>query len=536
MTSIENSEFTQTITLAALDNTVMRVVASSQSLYEELYNFLSFEVEGAKYNPRVRNKVWDGTIHLMDRSGKTWVGLKEQIERFAKELGGVQVVVHPFKDFNPWQTTEPNVAKMKRIVDEFKRITGWEPRIYQVKSWYRAIKNRRYTLVSPTGSGKSLIIYFILKYLCCDPSSKQTGIVIVPTTSLVLQMKADLIKYGYPEDQIQILKQGESKELFPTTSVLISTWQSLILQPKVFLNKFEVCICDEVHKAKSKSLIKIVSNMLNASVRVGMTGSLDDITANRMTIEGLFGPIVQYVTIEQLMAQGVLADLKVHTMVLQYPEKEKTAFRETQMDLNRLQKLSGVKKIKPVLYNNEIEYLIMHANRRAYIRELIGSMRGNTLVLFDRVSMDGVKLYKTMKQEYPDRQIYIVHGGIKAEEREEIRNTVINSNNALIIASTSTFSTGIDIPNLNNAISIAPTKSVIRVLQSIGRTLRVCKGKTSADWYDIVDDLSTGPFVNFALKHAMERKRIYDREHFVCETTMINVSTMKELPKLGELG
>lgn len=519
----------QGITLKPLDNTWMKILTSNPSIYDELYTFLSFKSESARFDPRVKNGSWDGNIHLLDRKSQTYIGLRSRIEEFAKDHHA-SIVIDRNRgggQFDPWKETPVDTGEMSDILAQVKAKTGWDAHLYQVKAWHYALAHSRAVIVSPTGSGKSLIIYLILKSLCCRPSKSEVGLVIVPTTSLVLQMRDDFISYGYPADQIQILKGGESKILAPETSVLVSTWQSLILQPAEFLEKFGVCICDEVHRAKAKSITKIMTT-LKAKVRIGTTGSLDDIKGNQMTIEGLFGPTVQYVTIEGLMGKGVLAKLSVHKHVLHYTKSEKTEFWNHQRTLIKAARNTENTGIKTAPYRHEMEWLIRHESRRKYIRKLIGSLTGNTLVLFDRVALDGVKLFDEMKRDHPNREVYLVHGKIDAADREVIRKAVIASTDAIVLASVQTFSTGINIPNLNNAVSIASTKSVVRILQSIGRTLRVTKDKTEADWYDIVDDLSSGIYINSALRQANSRAAIYAREKFNIDSININLCDMTE--------
>ena len=87
-----------------------------------------------------------------------------------------------------------------------------------------------------------------------------------------------------------------------------------------------------------------------------------------------------------------------------------------------------------------------------------------------------------------DRKVFFVHGGVNADERELVREITEKENNAIIVASYGTFSTGINIKNLHNVIFGSPSKSRIRNLQSIGRVLRKSAQKNKANLYDISDD------------------------------------------------
>ena len=123
-------------------------------------------------------------------------------------------------------------------------------------------------------------------------------------------------------------------------------------------------------------------------------------------------------------------------------------------------------------------------------------------------------LFNLIQQELHDRKVFFVYGGVDANEREKIREITEKQKNAVIVASYGTFSTGINIRNLHNIIFSSPSKSKIRVLQSIGRGLRLGDNKTQCKLYDIADDLTYKNKQNFTLRHFMERINIYNEEEF----------------------
>ena len=112
------------------------------------------------------------------------------------------------------------------------------------------------------------------------------------------------------------------------------------------------------------------------------------------------------------------------------------------------------------------------------------------------------------------RKVFFVHGGTETSDREEIRRIMEIENDAIVVASYGTFSTGINIRNLHNIIFASPSKSRVRNLQSIGRGLRKSEGKEIATLYDIADDLRVKQHMNFTLKHFVERVKIYTEEKF----------------------
>jgi superfamily II DNA or RNA helicase len=158
--------------------------------------------------------------------------------------------------------------------------------------------------------------------------------------------------------------------------------------------------------------------------------------------------------------------------------------------------------------------LVKNPQRNAFIKNLALSLKGNSLILFQLVEKHGKELMRLIDAEKKDRKVFFVHGGTDVETREQIRHITEKENDAIIIASYGTFSTGINIKNLHNAIFASPSKSRIRNLQSLGRVLRKGDNKDSATLYDIADDFRIGKHTNFTLKHFVERAKIYEEEKF----------------------
>ena len=155
------------------------------------------------------------------------------------------------------------------------------------------------------------------------------------------------------------------------------------------------------------------------------------------------------------------------------------------------------------------------------IKNLVKDIEGNTLVLFNYIEKHGEPLHELINNSIdPERKIFFVHGGTDVEDREEVRQITETENNAVIIASYGTFSTGINIKRLHNIIFASPSKSRIRNLQSIGRVLRKGEGKDMATLYDIADDIGGQ---NYTLKHLNERVNIYNDENFKYEVIRVNL-------------
>ena len=181
--------------------------------------------------------------------------------------------------------------------------------------------------------------------------------------------------------------------------------------------------------------------------------------------------------------------------------------------------------IEKKLSEDEMDYLCEHEQRNKFIRNLACDLKGNTLVLFNYVEKHGLPLYE-MINNYTDRPVHLVYGGIDVDDREEIRRLVENEtpeNNGIIVASYGTFSTGINIRNLHNIIFASPSKSRIRNLQSIGRVLRKGANKVKAILYDIADDCTHNSRRNYTLNHFIERIKIYNEENFNYEIISIQL-------------
>ena len=288
---------------------------------------------------------------------------------------------------------------------------------------------------------------------------------------------------------------------YDKSDVVISTWQSVYDMEPEFFDNFDVVIGDEAHLFKAKSLTTIMTNMRNTKYRFGMTGTLDGATVHELVLEGLFGPIERIARTEDLIEAKHLSELDIKILVLKHPPGK-----------------------KPETYQEEIDYLVSNESRNRFIRNLALSLKGNTLVLYAYVEKHGMVLDKMMREKDPNRPIHFVSGGTHADDREDVRTYAETGDDNIIVASYGTFSTGINIRNLHNIIFASPSKSKIRVLQSIGRGLRKAERKTTCKLFDIADDMSTkNGNRNFTLNHLAERVKIYNEENFPYDVHVIKL-------------
>ena len=453
----------------------------------ELSEYFTFYVPGYKFMPAFRNKIWDGKIRLFNTQNHTIdYGLMPYIEKFCHEreyLIEYDASVDLADEFSENEADE-FIAKLK---------LPHEVRDYQKKAFIYAIRNRRGLLVSPTASGKSLIIYLITRYL------KGKTLIIVPTISLVSQMFKDFKDYGLDsETYMHKITAGADKD--SNKPIIVSTWQSIYKMPKEWFAQFDLVIGDEAHLFKSKSLIEIMTKLHHAKYRFGFTGTLDGTQTHKWVLEGLFGPSYKVTRTDELMQQGHLSQLDIQCLVLKHPPQ------------------------KFETYEDEIQYLISHEQRNKFITNLTLDLKGNSLLLFSRVEAHGAVLFNQINtNKRGDRKVFFIHGGVDTEERELVREITERENSAIIVASYGTFSTGINIRNLHNVIFASPSKSRIRNLQSIGRVLRKGKNKTKAVLYDISDDCTCNSRKNYTLNHLIERIKIYNEENFNYEIITIQL-------------
>jgi len=478
-------------------NEVYLQIESDPHVYYELSDQFTFEIPGAKFMPQYRNRYWDGKIRLFNvKNGEIYVGLLDKIQKFCED----HEYTYEFLDNKffgtPFEFNE-NIS-YEGVKDYMTSISKYVPRDYQVEGVYDALRHNRKLLISPTASGKSLMIYSIVRYYV---ERNQNTLIVVPTTSLVEQMYKDFADYGWNVGSF-CHKIYAGKERETDSQVIITTWQSIYKLPRKYFERFSVVIGDEAHQFKSKSLISIMTKLHKAKYRFGFTGTLDGTQTHKWVLEGLFGPSYKIIGTKDLMTKGHVAKLDINILLLKHPPQKFETFED------------------------EIQFIITNEKRNKFIRNLALDLKGNTLILFSRVEGHGKVLFDLINNNVLEqRQTFFVHGGVDAENREKVREITEKENSAIIVASYGTFSTGVNIRNLHNVIFASPSKSRIRNLQSIGRVLRKGNNKTKATLYDIADDATYKSRRNYTLNHLIERIKIYNYEKFNYE--IINISLKK---------
>ena len=460
-------------------------VEAEPSIIMELADAFKWKAPNYKFHPKYRARVWDGNISLVNRvTGVIYAGLSKRIKKFC-DARDYTISFDPkftYEDIKP-ETLAEFIATLG-IPEHF------DTRDYQFDSILKCIQSGRRTLLSPTSSGKSFMIYVITQWY-----DNLKSLIIVPTTGLVTQMENDFREYGF-RGTISTSIGGLDKSYDIDADVVITTWQSLDngknKMPKAWYNQFGVVFGDEAHGCKAASLKAILENLENCRYRFGTTGTLDGDPLNEATIEGLFGPQYKSITTAELIEQGYATPLRIECIILKYPEQV-------------------CKDQKGKTYPEEIDFLVHKDSRNKFIRNLVKTLDGNKLVFF-RLRDHG-EILKDLLEPVSDNLFYI-DGGVDAGDREDIRKIMENEDNATLLASMGTTSTGVSIKKLHHMVAASPSKSKIKVLQSIGRMLRQHKQKEEAVLYDIADDLTYKGKPNYTLQHFKERVKIYSAEGF----------------------
>lgn len=478
------------LVIEKINETYITVKVDDRGIEQELSSYFTFKVPNYQFMPRYKLGIWDGTISLYNKSNKTiYYGLLPQVLKFAKDRNYEILLKSEFND-QEYSLHEAQLFFDKINIKKFERYD------HQLIPYVKSVRKGRSLILSPTGSGKSFIIWMLTKYY-----NKRT-LIIVPTLALIHQMAGDFVDYGCDPEDIHKIYSGQEK--YTDHQIIIGTWQSVAKLPQKWLDAFDIVIGDEVHLFAAKTLSGIMEKLNKCQYRFGLTGSLDKSETNKLVLVGLFGQVIKETTTKELMDKGILASMLIKCLVLRYPDE--------------IRKASARSK-----YEDEKVYIIGKDSRNNFLKNLALSLKGNTIILYERIEQHGDLLNAKLAPEVGNRKYFYIHGGVSGEERDAIRPIVEEESDAIILASYGTFSTGINIKNISNIIFASPYKSQVKILQSIGRGLRKL-GDKRLTLFDIVDDMRWKSYKNHMLRHFEERIKIYDAEQFDYRLYMVGIS------------
>lgn len=478
----------------------MRIRSEDRGVLYDIASYFTFKTPGYFFMPAYRNGTWDGTIRLFNTRTQTMPrGLLHRLARFCMDRG------HEL-DFSAVDSMEPRQEKLSveeaelylRSLNPTYKGAPLEPHKHQIDALSHTITHGRSVLLSPTSSGKSLVIYALARWHAEEKGRRV--LIIVPNIGLVSQLAGDFLDYssadGWADGNCQLIMEGKSKEI--DNQVVISTWQSIYKLDRAWFRQFDAVIGDEAHHFKAKSLVEIMGKAERAFHRTATTGTLDGTQVHRLVIEGEFGPVHSVTTTKELMDNDIVSLLSIKAILLEHPQ-------------------ATIKAAKGLKYHEEMEFLCKSNRRTEFIVNLASGLKGNTLVLYQFVGMHGEELHRRIQEACPGRKVFFIHGDVVSEDRMTAREEMENSDDCIIVASYQTFATGISIRKLHNVVFASPFKSEIRLRQSIGRQLRKHPDKKKAMLFDIGDILCDDPRkakVNYTLEHFRHRIDAYKSEGF----------------------
>ena len=444
----------------------------------------------AVHSPKFKAKIWDGKIRLYKFQDKTlYYGLLNHVKLFCEERG-YQCNVH-FDD----ATIPFSIKEAEDFLKTLHLPEGIEARDYQLATIAHCIREKRLLALSAVNSGKSLAIYSLIRYFNCKI------MLIVPSKALVEQMYKDFAYYSSLDDgwnvQDECSRVYEGFEKTNLNGIVITTWQSAINQTKRWFQGYEAVLVDEAHEAKGASIRKIMDVLEDAHIRLGFTGTIDEVDLHELVLTGLFGPIKTFIRTREMIDRQFSSDLTLKVIVFSYEDEVRQHF---------------AKKANKE-YTTEVAFLIGNEERNNFIANLAQSLPGNVLVFYNYVDKHGKILYdKILERNDKNKNVHFVYGDVKVDVREQIREDTEASRNNIIVASYGTYSRGINIVNLDYMIFAFPSKSKVRNLQSIGRGLRRGKEKDHVTLFDLADDFRHHERKNHTYTHLEKRLKIYAKE------------------------
>lgn len=373
-----------------------------------------FMKKGYQYSPAYKYGGWDGKISMINlKTREFYVGLIPDLFKWAKEKSYTigfnedeKYLFKPFIKFDP-----------KYFTDVVPKICKFTPKDYQYKYVEEGLKWNKLLILSPTGSGKSLTIFLLIRYILMETDFKI--LITVPSISLVEQLYQDFIDYTIDDWDVsnEVTKVHSKAIENPNARVVISTWQTCAKKDSKYFQQFDAYLCDEAHSASAAETTKIINNLSHAKFRFGLTGTLDGTDLHELEMIGRFGRLYRVVSTADLMKSSDLAQLKVNFLKIKYPLTECKLITK-----------------KSTEYQQEIKYITEHEGRNKLLVKLGVNQNKNALMLFNYVEGHGKVLYEMMKDQCADRgkKLFYISGETKPMDRERIRHEMEKSGNTLI--------------------------------------------------------------------------------------------------------
>lgn len=484
----------------------IRVYTEDDGIRRDIHDHFTYQEPGFVKN---RWSKWDGTVRLFKLRGNVLpYGCLHMLLDLAKSRGwSVELDAAFAHDIS--KVTKDELEDWIKTLNLHSNGMPIDPYDYQREALYLAVRYNRMVVLAATSAGKSLIAYMLTRYyeMLSNDDGKKI-LILVPSQMLVDQMYSDFQDYSSANgwkvnDMVHCIMEGRPKNA--RKMVYISTWQSIYEEDEEYFKQFGRIINDETHLASGKSITTIMNHCTNAYQRIGMTGTLKAEKIHPILVMSLFGPVKRVVTTKQLINAGRATEVDIKMFQLNYQPDES-------------------KYVSECSYQKEIDFLVAHNHRNKVLATLAASVKGNTLVMFDRLEhIENVK--NILDGMNHGKSVYIITGSVDRDERGAIKAIAEREDGVIVLGTSGCVSTGLSIKKLRNLIFGHPSKSIIRVLQAVGRILRLHNEKGDAHVYDMVDNLSYNDKPNYALKHSVERLQIYRNDEFPVSIKKIDMAT-----------
>lgn len=488
------------IVQAAYIDTLNLLIDADRDTLFEIQESLAFYAKGYQHMPLFKRKLWDGKVRIFTVSKRIlpvgllgWLRLLGESKGFEVRIApSVYSAIVPFDD----EFFLSNVAPLSRF----------EIMEHQVGALEAVLVSNTSLVLSPTSSGKSLILYLCCRYLYLKHGVR--SLIIVPNTTLVEQMREDFIEYatdGWGPKEIHGIYTGKERDV--DAQVVVSTYQTATKLDPVWFQQFGAVFVDEAHGANSKSITFIIEACAKMRWRAGFTGTLNGTYMHEMEMRARFGELVKLVSTIELMEMGIVAQLHIDAITLNYNDT-----------------VSEQSKSKNWDYDHEIGFLTTYEPRNAFLAQLATTSDDNVMILFQRREHGAILRAMIEKHiEGTGKVMYYVDGDVPIDDRKPIRAAMESRRGSILLASFGTSSVGLSIKNIHTVILGHPFKDRVRVLQTIGRGLRLCEGKTKVTVIDVGDWLSgKRKKGNVTHEHFLSRLETYQEEGFDYEVIQLD--------------
>lgn len=482
------------ISIVKVNEVRMRIMAEPY-IREELNDYFKFEDPNFQPNPFSK---WDGKVRLFTKSsGLIDIGLLFEVFKFAKTNGysfEIDPALRYIQELPDKEILDFCSSLDPQIRTEDNQYIPAEIRQYQFTSIATAMRLGRCVLELATSAGKSFILYVMARYYRERRKALESDLrtlIVVPSIHLVTQLYDNFEEYAHGSDwstflNVQTIFEGNTKHI--TKPITISTWQGIQDQPKEWFLQFGDIVVDEVHTSKSDKLSYILNNCINADQRLGVTGTLANTKVAGLQVVSHFGSYQKIITARELINLGYAADINIKMIQIEHTEADCC-------------EMAGID------YQKEMEFLISNERRNQLIARMAMSLKGNVAVMFERIDAHMMIVYDILKDA--GKTVFVINGEVKTAVRREIQAAIEKGDDIILLASYGTMQQGVSVKKLHHLVLAHPSKSYIRVIQTLGRLMRMHSTKYIANIWDLVDNLSFRGSHNHALRHSHERYKFY---------------------------